>query len=402
MNNGFRMGRVAGIDVFIDWSLLIIFMLITFSLAVGVFPAWHPAWGAGVTWLTAFASALLFLGSVFVHELSHALVGRAQGMEIRRITLFIFGGMAHLEREPHTWRSELWMAIVGPITSLVLGVLFVVLGSLAAGEMSIDPENPRDALSQLGPLATLLFWLGPVNIILGLFNLVPGFPLDGGRVLRAILWGITRDLRVATRWASNMGQAFAWLLMITGFGMMLGLRMPIFGTGLINGLWLAFIGWFLNNAALMSYRQLLIKESLENVPVARVMKTDFATVDPDMPVQALVDDYLLHRDQRAYPVIDGERLVGLVCQQDVRKVAREAWAQTKVRDIWTPADAVSIVHPDDDAAEAMHRLSQRNVNQLPVVEGGRVRGLLRREDILKWLALRGELNLDASDTRRST
>ncbi len=400
MNNGFRIGRVAGIDVFIDWSLLIIFLLITFSLAVGVFPVWHPAWGGGLKWVTAFASALLFLGSVFVHELSHALVGRAHGMEIRRITLFIFGGMAHLEREPHTWRAELWMAIVGPITSLLLGAAFLILGSLAAGEVAIDPEKPQEALAQLGPVATLLFWLGPVNIILGLFNLVPGFPLDGGRVLRAVLWGITGDLRAATRWASGMGQAFAWLLMIMGFGMMLGLRMPIFGTGLINGLWIAFIGWFLNNAALMSYRQLLIKESLENVPVARVMKTDFATVEPDMPVQTLVDDYLLHRDQRAYPVMEGERFAGLVCQQDVRKVAREAWAQTKVRDIWTPAEALSVVRPDDDAAEAMHALSQRNINQLPVIEDGRVRGLVRREDILKWLALRGEPDLDAPHTGR--
>lgn len=400
MNNGFRIGRLAGIDVFIDWSLLIIFMLITFSLAIGVLPSWHPAWNPGLIWVTALASALLFLGSVFVHELSHALVGRAYGMDIRRITLFIFGGMAHLEREPHTWRAELWMAIAGPITSLVLGAVFIFLGGLAAGDVRIDPQEPQRVLAQLGPVSTLLFWLGPVNIILGLFNLVPGFPLDGGRVLRAVLWGATRNLRLATRWASNMGQAFAWVLMITGFAMMFGMQVPIFGTGLIGGLWLAFIGWFLNNAALMSYRQLLIKESLEDVPVARLMKTDVVTLDPDTSVRAFVDEYLLHSDQRAYPVLEDERFAGLVCQQDVRKVERDAWARTTVREIWTPGEQVSAVRPDDDAADAMHALTRRGVNQLPVLDGGRLVGLVRREDILKWLSLRGEPGLNVPDAHR--
>jgi Zn-dependent protease/CBS domain-containing protein len=397
MGNGFRIGRVAGVDVFVDWSLLIIFFLITFSLAVGVFPTWHPTWNPVVTWATAFASALLFLGSVLVHELSHAIVGRLNGMTIRRITLFIFGGMAHLEHEPHTWRSEMWMAIVGPLTSLALGVAFIFLGSLAAGKVTIDPEAPQRAFEQLGPVSTLLLWLGPVNIILALFNLVPGFPLDGGRVLRALLWGVTRDLRLATRWASTAGQTFAWLLIVTGFAMMIGLRVPLFGTGIVSGLWLAFIGWFLNNAALVSYRQLLVKESLENVPVSRVMTTNFATVDPEMAVGTFVDEYLLHRDQRAYPVIDTDLFQGLVCQQDVRKVERDAWSHTRVRDIWTPAGEVTTMRPDDDASDAMLALSERGVNQLPVVENGRIRGLVRREDILKWLSLRGEPGLRLPD-----
>jgi len=390
MRSGFRLGRIAGIDVFLDWSLLIIFLLIASSLGLGLFPAWHPDWGPALIWITAIAAAVLFLASIFIHELSHALVGRAQGIEINRITLFVFGGMAHLEREPHTWRAELWMAIVGPLTSLGLGVLFIILGNMAAGPVEIDPNRPQQTLTALGPVATLLLWLGPVNIILGLFNLVPGFPLDGGRVLRAILWGITGNLRRATRWASLMGQAFAWYLMISGFLMILGQRVPIFGLGFANGIWLALIGWFLNNAALLSYRQLVVRESLEDVPVSRLMRSSFVVVDPDMPLSTLVDEYLMHSDQRAFPVLKDDRFVGLACLHDIRKVDREAWPRTMVSDIMTPISDLIQVSPKQDAADALAILSDRNVNQLPVVENGTLRGLIRREDILKWLSLYGD------------
>lgn len=388
MGRGFRIGRVAGIDVRVDWSLLIIFFLITVSLAGGVFPSWHPQWSPGLAWLTAFAAALLFFTSVFLHELSHALVGRAQGIAVKRITLFIFGGMAEMEHEPHTWRAELWMSIVGPIVSLVLGVFFLMLAGLMVGPIEVDAANPQQAFAQLDPIATLLLWLGPINIFLAAFNLVPGFPLDGGRVLRAVLWGITGDLRRATQWASRLGQAFAWVLIIMGFGMMFGLRMPIFGMGLVSGIWLAFIGWFLYNAALISYRQLLVRESLENIPVSRLMQTRFVAVEPDMRLHTLVEEHLMPSGQRAFPVLNNDRFVGIVCLQDVRRVKQDAWSGTTVGDIMTPAEAVAQVAPDDDAADAMSALSQRGVNQLPVIDHGKVRGLIRREDVLTWLALR--------------
>jgi Zn-dependent protease/predicted transcriptional regulator len=390
MQSGIRIGSVSGIDVFVDWSLMIIFFLVTFSLGAGLFPAWHPDWSAGLVWTTAFAAAVLFFTSVFIHELSHALVGRAMGIEIRRITLFIFGGMAHLEHEPHTWRAELWMAIVGPIVSLLLGGLFLLAGALTLGANTFDPNAPEETLARMGPLATLFLWLGPINIVLGLFNLVPGFPLDGGRVLRAITWGITGDLKLATRWASRLGQFFAWLLIGMGIAMMLGVRVPFFGTGLLSGLWLAFIGWFLNQAALVGYRQLLVRESLDDVPVSRVMQSQFTTVHPEMTVRQLVDEHLLHSDQRAYPVLEGERLAGLVCLEDVRKVGREAWGQTRVADIMAPVASLAQVAPSEDTSDALMTLTNRGVNQLPVVENGRVRGLVRREDILRWLALRGD------------
>ena len=260
MIGALRVARIAGVEIFLDWSLLIIFILVTVSLGGGLFPQWHPEWNAATTWLTAAAAAVLLLVSVLLHELSHAIVGRAQGAQIKRITLFVFGGMAHIEQEPKVWRAEFWMAIVGPFVSLGLGTAFIFLGSLGVAGDAFAAEDPEALLRELSPLQTLLLWLGPVNIVLAIFNIIPAFPLDGGRVLRAILWGTTGDLTRATRWASQGGQAFAWVLIAAGISMVLGLQVPVLGTGAASGLWIALIGWFLHNAAVMSYRQQRVQE----------------------------------------------------------------------------------------------------------------------------------------------
>jgi Zn-dependent protease/CBS domain-containing protein len=394
MGKGLTLGYIARIEIRLDWSLLIIFALISLMLAMGLFPAWHPDWGPALRWGTALAAAVIFLVSVLLHELSHALVGRAQGMTINRITLFIFGGMAHLEDEPRTWKAEFWMAIVGPLTSLVLGIGFIWLaGLLGAGE--IDPTAPQAGLAELSPAATLLLWVGPVNILLAIFNMVPGFPLDGGRVLRALLWGATGNRRRATRWASRLGQLFAWMLIGAGLAMVLGIRVPFFGVGL-GGLWLALIGWFLNNAALMSYRQLIVRETLEDVPVRTLMQTGLRAVAPEMNIERFVREHLLHTDQRAFPVLDSrDRLQGLVCQEDIRRIPQADWPQTPVQAVMTPAQKLTSITPGFDAAEALELLSRRAVNQLPVTEGDRLVGMVRREDLLRWLALRSGHEQDA-------
>ncbi len=402
MRKGFRLGSVSGIELRIDWSLAIIFVLIVSMLGGGLFPAWHPEWSAAHSWATAFASALLFFASVLVHELSHALTGRAHGIPVKRITLFVFGGMAQLEREPHEWRAELWMAIVGPLTSLVLGIAFLVGAESLMGDVQVDPTQPAALLAQLGTAPTLLLWLGQVNIVLALFNLVPAFPLDGGRVLRAALWGATGDLLKATRWASSLGQAFAWLLIAAGLAMILGLRVPLFGTGLVGGLWLAFIGWLLNSATLMGYRQLVLQEAFQDLAVGDLMQKDFVAVSPDLSVAALVEEHLMRSSQRTFPVMDGQRLAGLVSFEDVRKLDRGEWPHTSVRDVMTPIGKLATVAPQDDAFEVLRTLGSREINQLPVVEGRTLRGLLRREDLLKWLALYGEANRPTqSRTRHS-
>ena len=384
---GVRLGRIAGIEVLMDWSLLLIFVLILVSLAGGVFPAWHPDWSAGLIWLTALGAAILFFVSVLLHELAHAVVGRRGGVTIRRITLFMFGGMAQMENEAPSWRAELMMALAGPFTSFALGILFAALAGAIAGPIEINPQDPAAAFSALGPVPSLLAWLAQDNIILAIFNLVPGFPLDGGRVLRAIMWGITGDFLTATRRASRAGQVIAWMLMAIGFLMVLGLQVPFFGTGPVSGLWLIFIGWFLNNAAVMSYRQLIVRDSLEGVPVSRLMQTRFTRVDPDMPVATLLDEHVMASGQRAFPVEQDGRLVGMVCLRDLNKRGRDAWGATTVREIMTPVDRLTTVSPRDEAFDVLAVLGQRDLNQLPVVDNGRLVGMIRREDILKWLSL---------------
>jgi CBS domain-containing protein len=226
-----------------------------------------------------------------------------------------------------------------------------------------------------------------MNILLGLFNLIPGFPLDGGRILRAILWSATKDLRKATAWAAGAGRLIGWMFIGAGIAMALGARVPFFGTGLISGLWLILIGWFLNIAAANSYQQTVVRDLLEDVPVFRLMRLDVPTVAPTLTVSHLVYDYVMGADERAFPVMEGDRLVGMVCLEDIRKVPREAWERVTVGEIMTEANRLDTVAASEDVGDALEKLTRRDVGQAPVVENGRLVGLLRRRDILKWLEL---------------
>jgi Zn-dependent protease/CBS domain-containing protein len=387
MRSGFRIGRVFGINIYIDWSWLFIFLLVTWNLAAGVFPSLHPDWSVPLYWGMGVAASVLFFASVLAHELAHAVVAQARGLPVRSITLFIFGGVANIEREPTSPGTEFLVAVVGPVTSIVLGVLATLSGILLSRGGVTGSASVEQALANLSPLTTLLLWLGPINIVLGLFNLVPGFPLDGGRVLRSLLWAASGNLRQATRWATWVGQAVAWLFIIAGIAMIFGVRIPFFGTGVISGLWLAFIGWFLNSAAVQSYRQVVVDDMLEGVPVARLMRRDAPTVAPNTSVSQLVDDFVMKTDERAFPVVDGDRLEGLVCLEDVRQVPRAAWDTTPVSQIMTPASQLTVVAPRDDASQALQKLGQRDVRQIPVVQDGHVVGMLRRRDVLRWLQL---------------
>jgi Zn-dependent protease len=315
--NGLTIGTLLGVRVYVDFSLFVIVALVTINLGAAVFPAWHPEWGLLVRWTVALAAALLFFASILAHELAHAVVGRRLGVPMGGITLFMFGGMAHMEREPERPRVEFLMAAVGPLTSVVIGVVSAFLGSVLGS----------------GPLSTLLSWLGPVNVFLGLFNLVPGFPLDGGRMLRALVWWTSGSYRKATRVATLSGQGVAMLLIACGLAMSFGLRVPALGSGLGPGLWLALVGWFLYGAARTSQRQALVLEALEGVSVERLMRRTFDAV-------AL-----------------------------------------------TPCT----LRGSDTGAEALRLLGQHSVEQLPVVDDeGKVMGLIRRDDLLRWVVLHSD------------
>ena len=387
MRSGVRVGRLFGVNIYVDWSWLFIFLLVTWNLAAGIFPSLHPEWGAALNWITGAGAALLFFAAVLAHELAHAVMSRARGVPVRSITLFIFGGVASLEGEPDSPLSEFLIAIVGPLTSLALGVLFLGLAYVLNGGTLAGAGTVDQALAGLSPLTTLLLWLGPVNILLAIFNLVPGFPLDGGRVLRSILWAATRNLRQATQWAAWVGQAVAWLFIIAGVAMVFGFEVPFFGSGLIGGLWLAFIGWFLNSAAIASYRQVVVDDMLEGVPVARLMRSEAPMVPSSLPLSQLVDDFIMKTDERAFPVVDGGRLVGLVCLEDVRKVPRTEWDTTPASQIMTPANELTFASPREDASQALRKLGRRDVRQIPVLQDGRLVGMLRRRDVLRWLQL---------------
>jgi Zn-dependent protease/CBS domain-containing protein len=389
-SSGLTIGRIFGIRITIDWSWIFIFVLVTWNVGTAVAHL-HPAWGLATIWGVAVVAAILFFASVLAHELAHSLVARAQGLPVRTITLFLFGGVSNIQREPRAPGGEFLMAIVGPLTSIVLGVIFIVLGGVSTGTLMHTVLPSMAGLAHLSPLAIILLWLGQINILLGLFNLIPGFPLDGGRVLRSLLWAATGNLRTATRWASWVGQAIGWLMIIGGLAMIFGVQIPFFGTGFLGGLWLAFVGWFLTMAAIQSYRQVVLEDVLEGVPVARLMRTTVPTVPATISISDLVDAHMMGTDERCFAVLqDGDHLAGLVCLDDVRKVPREAWETTRVQQIMTPMDQVAVVTPQEEASEALTELTGRDVNQVPVVQDGRLVGMLRRRDVLRWLQLHGE------------
>jgi Zn-dependent protease/CBS domain-containing protein len=393
MRNEIQIGRISGVSIHIDWSWIFIFLIVTFSLAGGFLFVWHPDWNPWLTWAVAVAASLLLFASVLLHELAHALVARARGLPVRKITLFLFGGASNIEREPDSPKTEFLMALVGPCVSIVLGVILLSAGLMMAGESGQTMASPVETFSRLSPLSTLLLWLGPVNIFIGLFNLIPAFPLDGGRILRAGIWAGTKNLRKATRWAAGMGLLIGWLFIIAGLVVAFGAAFLLFAPGVVNGVWLAFIGWFLSNAAIKSYRQTVVQDLLSDVPVTLLMRNDTPATPPDLPVSSLVYDFIMKTGEVAFPVVEGDRIVGMVSQEDVRKVPRNAWDTITVGQIMTRAEQLTVVTPQENASEALDRLERSNVRQapvIPVIQDGRLVGLLRRRDIMRWLQTQSE------------
>jgi Zn-dependent protease/CBS domain-containing protein len=384
---GFPLGRVFGVRLALHWTVLIVFTLITVQLGAFLFPAWHPEWTPALSWSVALGAAVVFFASILVHELAHAIVGRVYDIPVRNITLFVFGGVAHVERRPPHPRAELLMAIAGPLTSLVLGIAFMTLSGFLAGDAAAAAGDPVELMASLGPLATLLAWVGPINVLIAIFNMLPGFPLDGGRVLRAILWGITGDLTKATRWASKVGRVLAMGLIAIGVLMALGVWIPFFGTGLGGGLWIALIGWFLYFLARTGYEQVVMERLLDQVHVRDVMARWAATTSPDASVREVVERLMMRSDQELVPVVEGGALVGLVSDADVRAIPHRDWDRRRVGEIMHPVGDMPVVSPDEDALEGLGRLNRFDVTELPVVDRGVFEGLLRRRDIARFLEL---------------
>ena len=394
MNRGIQIIKLFGIKIRMDWSWLLILLLVVWNLSA-TFNQVHSEWSLTFSIVIGVIAAIIFFLSVMLHELAHSLVAKSQGIPVDNITLFLFGGVSNIREEPKSPGNEFLMAIIGPVTSLVLGFVLLLISGIGLNISDLQNIQPMEFLGNLNAARTLGIWLGVINISLGVFNLIPGYPLDGGRVLRSILWAITDNLRKATRWASYVGQAIAWAMIISGIAMIFGVRIPLLGQGLINGVWIILIGWFLNNAASQGYQQMVIQDVLEDVPVRRMTKRNPPTVPGDITVDSLVEDYIMQTDDHAFPVMEGDRLIGIVCLDDVRKIPGDQRSTKIISDIMTPRSELITTSPDDSAQEAMKSISRKDIRQLVVMENDQLFGLVRRRDIVRFLQLQSDEFLPA-------
>lgn len=377
LDHALSLGRIGGIEIRIHWSWLIIFILLTWSLALFFFPVLFPTIPLTTSWIISAISSVLLFVSVLVHEMSHSLVAKAEGIPVSSITLFVFGGVSNIEREPPTAQDEFLMAAAGPAASLVIGVICFALFSLLGSIASI-------------PILGILFALAFYNVTLAVFNLIPGFPLDGGRIFRAIVWAITGSLREATNIATAVGHLFAYIFI---FG---GLLLALTGE-FLSGIWLVFIGWFLNNAASMSNQQVQIESRLRGVHVSAAMQPPPAAIPAATSVFDYVENFVLARNLRALPVVEPSgQLVGLVTLSDARQVPRNAWQSTTVGQIMRPIGQLALAQPDEQLIQALQDMSRSDVNQLPVIQQGRLVGLLTRGDVMRYLQIREEIGQHAA------
>lgn len=364
--------KVFGIEIKLDISWLIVFALMTWSLSRGVFPFQYGKLPQQAYWLMGLATVVGLFASIIIHELCHSLVARHYRIPIRSITLFIFGGAAEIEDEPPSPKAEFLMAIAGPAFSIFAGL---ILGQAAGlGKLAGWPV----------PVTSVLGYLASLNIILAIFNLLPAFPLDGGRMLRAVLWRIKRDLRWATHIASEMGAGLGLLLILLGF-------YRLFRSDFIGGLWYIMIGMFLRGAAEQSYLDLLIRRAFAGQTVRRFMKTDTVTVPSGLPIRSLVEDYFYRYHFKVFPVVDGRHVLGCVSLLQVKEIPQADWARITVGQIAKPCSPENTISPDADLRQAMSAMNRAQASTLVVVEAERVVGTLSLRDIMGFLTVKLEL-----------
>ena len=369
-----KLGTVFGVELGLHYSWFVIALLIMFSL-VAQFHAVNRDWTETVVWSAAILTSVLFFACLFAHELSHALVARARGLPVHKITLFLLGGMAQLEQEPNDPSTEFWMAIAGPIASGAIGLILLALARALGWIPWSSAQTPGVAI---------LVWLGYINLVLGAFNMIPGFPLDGGRVLRAIIWWITGNADRSTKIAAQIGQ-----LIGTGF-IAYGI-ISFFGRGGLGAIWFAFIGWFILQAAGASLLQLKIGSVLRGLRVRDVMSQDCPSVDGSMGMQEFVDEKLLKTGRRCFLVVEDHRVAGLITPHEVRDIERSRWPLVTVREAMRPIGAVHSLLPDVPAMQALEMMGREDVNQLPIVVDGRLEGIVSRGHLLQVIHSRSEL-----------
>jgi Zn-dependent protease/CBS domain-containing protein len=371
MNASLNIGKIWGIPISLHLSWFLVFGLVTWSLAIGYFPQEYPQLNSAVYFFLALITSLLFFGSVLAHELGHSLLAIRNQIPVKGITLFIFGGVAQIAQEPRSPGAEFRIAIAGPLVSLVLAIIF-------GGLWLFDQAIPY--------LAAPSFYLARINLILALFNLIPGFPLDGGRVLRALVWQFTGNFQRATRVASFSGQLVAFGFI--GFGIF-----SIFDSNFFNGLWLVFIGWFLQNAAASAYAQMNLSETLSGVTVEQAMTRDCVEIPLFTPISQLVEERVLNGGQRCFIVTDGNRLEGILTLRDITALPQKKWRFTTAGQIMIPSNRLAQVEPGLSLLNALQIMDNAQIAQVPVVQNDQLVGMLSREQVLHYLHLRTQLGI---------
>jgi Zn-dependent protease/CBS domain-containing protein len=357
------LGRILGIPVGLDYSWFLIFVLITWTMAVGYYPAEFKNWPVLQYWLLGAATAIMLFVSVLLHELGHSVVAMRYKVPVRSITLFIFGGVSQISTEPPSATAAFWISIAGPVVSFALAALFTLGLPFFAG---------------IVPLMALSKYLVYINVALGLFNLIPGFPLDGGGVLRAVVWGVTHNMRQATLIAANVGRFIAYLFILFGVW-------QIFGGNFINGMWIAFIGWFLESAARGQVQQLALHDMLAGHKVSQAMNRQYTAIPADTTLQHLVDDHILASGRRSFVVKRSDVLVGLLTLHHFKGIPRSDWPTVTAGQAMIPAEQMKRVGPDTELWAALEEMDRDGVNQLPVMEDGQIQGMLSREDVIGYL-----------------
>ena len=364
--------RLFGFEVRIDISWLIIALLISWTLAKDMFPRYYEGLPVSTYWLMGISGALGLFASIVFHELSHSLVARLFGIQMKGITLFIFGGVAEMTEEPPSPKAEFFMAVAGPLSSIVLG-----LGLFAVRLIG-------DGIGWPKPLLGIISYLALINLILAGFNLLPAFPLDGGRMLRSVLWGLKENLRWATRIASSIGSAFGIALILWG-------AMSVLMGNFIGGIWWVLIGMFMRGASQMSYKQLVTRRSLEGEKVKRFMVADPVSVPPSLSVRELVEDYVYQHHFKMFPVVESEKLLGCVSVNQVKSIPKEEWPDHEIMELAKSCTKQNTIGPDEDAMKALSLMNSTKASRLMVVEGDKLLGVISLKDMLEFLSLKVDL-----------
>ncbi len=365
------LGRAFGIPVDLDYSWFLIFGLLTWMLAVGYFPVKFKGWSPAEYWVIGAISAAMLFVCVLLHELGHSLVAMRYKVSVGRITLFIFGGVSEITAEPPSAAAEFWIAIAGPVVSLLLALLFYQARFFAVG---------------YAPILALAEYLALLNFVLAIFNLLPGFPLDGGRVLRAAIWGATKNFRQATMVAANTGRFFGYAMIFLGLWMLLS-------GSVFNGIWIAFIGWFLESAAASQIQQTMVKGLLVGHKVSEVMNRDFASLPGETPLAEVVEKHVLAGGRRSFVVSQSGRPAGLLTLASIREVPRDHWATTTAEQAMIPFAKVMTIQAGAELWTALEKMGRSGVNQLPVVDDGNMVGMLSRDDVVDYLRVLQQLNV---------